>query len=87
MACRAATLEDVQAKVAENQQSAPRISPAEHVRTLLKDQKYGTLSTISSSGPTKGYPSGAVMPYVVDEQGRVICCLSDMSGHKRYVYG
>ena len=83
VSCRAVGMDELKAKLQENQESAPRITPAEQVRTLLSDQKYGMISTMSSSGPTKGYPSGALMPYVVDDKGRVICCLSDMSGHKR----
>jgi hypothetical protein len=86
LACMAAASEDVSDKVAANEKNAPRISSAEHVRTLLATNKYATLCTISSASRTAGFPFGAATPYAVDIQGRVICCLSNLSGHKRCVY-
>ena len=68
-----------------NEDSAARPKPAEQLRTLVASESYGTVCTISSSGPTEGYAAGALTPYAVDEQGRVFCCLSNLSSHKRCV--
>ena len=66
-----------------NEASAARPTPAEHLRTLVELAKFGTISTLACSGPTKGYPSGAIFPYATDDRGGIICALSNLSGHKR----
>lgn len=66
-----------------NEESAARLTPAEELRTLVASEKYGTVCTISSSGPTAGYAAGSVTPFAVDDQGRVMCCLSNLSSHKQ----
>lgn len=83
MACKAATMQEQSEILSKNEESAPRPTAAESVRTLIKNQKYGTVCTMASSGPASGYPSGALMPYAVDDKGRVMACLSNLSGHKR----
>lgn len=69
-----------------NEEFAARLTPAEQLRTLVANESYGTVCTISSSGPTEGYAAGALTPFAVDEQGRVFCCLSNLSSHKRCVH-
>ena len=68
-----------------NEDSAARPEPAEQLRTLVANESYGTVCTISSSGPTEGYAAGALTPFAVDDQGHVFCCLSNLSSHKRCV--
>lgn len=68
-----------------NEDAAARLTPAEELRTLVSNESYGTVCTISSAGLTEGYASGALTPFAVDDQGRVICCLSNLSSHKRCV--
>ena len=70
-------------RLARNEEIAPRPTAAECVRTLIQNQKFGTVCTVAASGPSSGYPSGALMPYAADEKGRVMACLSNLSGHKR----
>lgn len=67
----------------ENEQNAARLTPAEEIRTLVDCAKFGTLSTFASTGPVKGYPLGSVLSYATDDQGRIICALSNLSSHKK----
>lgn len=67
-----------------NEANAARLTPAEELRTIVESVKFGTLSTFASSGPIKGYPLGSVLPYAVDDKGRIICALSNLSSHKKY---
>lgn len=66
-----------------NEQNAARLTPAEELRTLVDVAKFGTLSTFASSGAVKGYPLGSVLSYATDDQGRIICALSNLSSHKK----
>jgi hypothetical protein len=66
-----------------NEERAPRLTPAEELRTLISNEKYGTVCTRSGSGPTEGFPSGALTPFAVDDKGRFVCCLSNLSSHKK----
>lgn len=66
-----------------NEENAARLTPAEELRTLVESVKFGTLSTLASSGPIKGYPLGSVLPYAIDDKGRIICALSNLSSHKK----
>ena len=63
--------------------SVARLRPAEDLRTLVELAKFGTISTLACSGPTKGYPLGSILSYATDDHGRIICALSNLSSHKR----
>ena len=43
----------------------------------------GTISTLGASGNAAGYPTGSVVQYAADEQGRPIFAFSSLSGHTR----
>ena len=63
----------------ESQQSAPRLSVAEEVRTLIQQSiGYGVLSTNSVQYP--GYPTGSVVGFWLDE-GLPFFSFSTMSAH------
>eukprot|EP00892_Ulva_mutabilis_P009162 jgi/Ulvmu1/6618/UM003_0255.1 len=66
-----------------NEESAARLTPAEELRTLVECAKFGTISTLACAGPTKGYPMGSLLSYATDEEGRIICALSNLSSHKK----
>ena len=83
MQARAAAMEDVASKLQAHEKTVSKPSAPESVRTLLALNKFGTVCTFASSPSTSGYPSGALLPYAVDDKGRVICALSDLSSHKR----
>lgn len=68
----------------ENEKNAARLTPAEELRTLVASAKFGTLSTLASTGAIKGYPLGSVLPYAIDDDGNIICALSNLSSHKKY---
>ncbi len=57
----------------------PEPTLAERGRTLVQQQRIGTLSTHSRKQP--GFPFGSVMPYGVDEYGRPIFLISSMAMH------
>jgi putative heme iron utilization protein len=64
----------------EHQKGAARISMAEEVRTLIdKSLAYGVLSTNSNS--LEGYPTGSVVGFEVDDEGKPFFVFSTMSAH------
>jgi hypothetical protein len=83
MSRRASAAADPGELLARHEKAVPRLTAAEELKTLVCNQKYGTICTMASSGKAKGYPSGAIMPYCVDTKGKVIACLSNLSPHKR----
>ena len=64
----------------KHQASVQRLSLAEEARTLIKNGKFGVLSTISSNAPA-GFPCGSVVEYSADDSGRPIFSLSSLSPH------
>jgi len=71
-------------KLQEHQQSAPKLTFAEEVRTLLQySTGFGVLSTLSSQD--EGYPSGSVVGFAVEEDGNFIFSFSGMSSHTQDV--
>ena len=72
----------MQAKVAEHQREAARLSNAEEARSLVAySSGYGVLSTLSSQHD--GYPSGAVVGFAPDARGLPVFCFSSLSSHTR----
>eukprot|EP00443_Scrippsiella_acuminata_P101701 CAMPEP_0115691582 /NCGR_PEP_ID=MMETSP0272-20121206/62731_1 /TAXON_ID=71861 /ORGANISM="Scrippsiella trochoidea, Strain CCMP3099" /LENGTH=360 /DNA_ID=CAMNT_0003131567 /DNA_START=50 /DNA_END=1128 /DNA_ORIENTATION=+ len=65
----------------EHQKNAARLSFAEEARTLVNSAISGVMSTVSARQGTEGYPSGSVVFFATDEQGRPIFSFSSMSGH------
>lgn len=59
--------------------SVPEPSFAEQVRTLLHLARTGTLSTVSRKHP--GWPFGSLMPYALDDHGRLVFLISVMAMH------
>ncbi|KAL4422913.1 hypothetical protein ABPG75_009110 [Micractinium tetrahymenae] len=64
----------------EHQANAARISLAEEARTLVALGKFGLLAT-QGRGELEGFPSGSVVEYAADAQGRPIFAFSTMSPH------
>ncbi|GAB4820158.1 hypothetical protein N2152v2_007204 [Parachlorella kessleri] len=64
-----------------HQPTAARISLAEEARTLVDSGGFGVLSTLSSKASEEGFPAGAVVEYVADEQGHPVFAFSDLSAH------
>ncbi|PSC75188.1 FMN-binding split barrel [Micractinium conductrix] len=64
----------------EHQATAARITLAEEARTLVSLGKFGVLAT-QGRGELEGFPSGSVVEYAADEQGRPIFAFSTMSPH------
>ncbi|MEW5301614.1 MAG: hypothetical protein WDW38_002618 [Sanguina aurantia] len=62
-----------------HQNSAEKPTWAEAARTLMAGARYGVLSTLTKNGQ----PSGSVVEFVADEQGRPILSTSELSGHTR----
>jgi heme oxygenase (biliverdin-IX-beta and delta-forming) len=55
------------------------LSHAELARTLMAEMKRGALATLT----TTGHPFGSVAPYVADEAGRPVMCISALAEHTR----
>lgn len=63
-----------------HQKEAPKLDFATDVRTLVQyNHGFAVISTFSKSDPT--YPSGSVVGFAPDEQGRPIFIFSGMSSH------
>ncbi len=74
----------LQARLAEHQQTAPRLDFATAVRSLVAYQHgFAVISTNSKSNP--GYPSGSVVGFAPDSEGRPVFVFSGMSGHTQDV--
>ena len=52
-------------------------------RTLMLEQRYGVLSTISKA--VKGYPFGSVVPYCTDQTGTPIILISNIAQHTKNI--
>ena len=48
-------------------------------------RRTGTLSTVASDGPAAGFPSGSVVEYAPDEQGRPVFMISSISPHTKHL--
>ncbi|KAI3430593.1 hypothetical protein D9Q98_005186 [Chlorella vulgaris] len=64
----------------EHQATAARISLPEEARTLVAGGSFGVLAT-QARGDLAGFPSGSVVEFAADEQGRPIFAFSTMSPH------
>lgn len=64
----------------EHQASAAKLSFADECRTLVDLGRYGVISTFSREHGGE-YPSGSIVGFAADDQGRPIFALSSMSGH------
>jgi hypothetical protein len=71
----------LQARVAQHQRTAARLTQAEEARSLIDyaRPRFAVISTLSSQ--LEGYPSGAVVGFAPDERGLPIFCFSGMSSH------
>lgn len=65
----------------QHQKSAARPSAAEDARTMIQYAKFGVLATVSVRGESPGLPSGAVVEYAADAQGRPVFAVSSLSSH------
>lgn len=64
----------------EHQQSAPKLGHAADVRTLVQyNHGFAVMSTFSKAHPD--YPSGSVVGFAPDDQGRPLFIFSGMSTH------
>ena len=59
--------------------AVPEPSHAERVRTLLEQERVGTLATLSVRHP--GWPFASVMPYALRPEGSPILLISGMAIH------
>jgi putative heme iron utilization protein len=59
--------------------SAPEPSHAERVKTLLTNERVGTIATLSARHP--GWPFASVMPYALAEEGFPLFLISGMAIH------
>ncbi|RYH29134.1 hypothetical protein EON65_09620 [archaeon] len=67
-------------KITKHQQTCPKLSQAEEVKSLLlKSNGYGVLSTNSVAQP--GFPIGSIVGFWLDEEGKPFSILSSLSGH------
>jgi len=74
----------VQARLAEHQKEAARLDFPTAVRSLVQYQHgFAVLSTNSKSSP--GFPSGSVVGFAPDPQGRPVFIFSGMSSHTQDV--
>lgn len=65
-----------------HQSSAPRLSLAEEVRTMITSSTgHGVISTNSLQFP--GYPTGSIVAFELDDDGLPFFSLSTMSAHTR----
>jgi putative heme iron utilization protein len=60
-------------------QAETALSHPELARTLLADTGCGSLATLTISG----HPFGSVAPYVADDAGRPVLCVSELAEHTR----
>jgi Pyridoxamine 5'-phosphate oxidase len=74
---------EIEAKIAAlrlHQSGAARLSMADEVRTLIEQSiGYGVMSTNSKAFP--GYPTGSVVGFALEEDGKPFFVLSTMSAH------
>lgn len=72
--------EALAARIEEHQNSAPRLTKTEEVRSLMQySTGFGVLSTNSRS--LDGYPGGSVVGFSLDDKGRPLFAFSSMSAH------
>ena len=64
----------------EHQATAAKLSFADECRTLVDLGRYGVVSTFSREHGGE-YPTGSIVGFASDDQGRPIFALSSMSGH------
>lgn len=58
----------------------------EDIYKLTKSKgRFGVLSTLGSSSKLSGYPIGSVVGYAINEVGKPIMCLSDISLHTKNI--
>ncbi|CAM9425803.1 unnamed protein product, partial [Chrysoparadoxa australica] len=65
--------------IQEHQSTAAKLTFAEAVRTLVEGNDFAVISTNSAASP--GYPSGSVVGYGLDEEGRPLFAFSQLSSH------
>jgi putative heme iron utilization protein len=63
-----------------HQASAAKLSFADECRTLVDLGRYGVLSTFAREHGGE-YPSGSIVGFAADHEGRPLFALSSMSGH------
>jgi putative heme iron utilization protein len=63
--------------------AVPEPTYAERARTLVEQNRLGSLSTVSRKHP--GWPFGSVMPYGLDPRGRPIFLISTMAMHTQNI--
>lgn len=75
------------AAIREHQEACERLSWAEEIRTMVSGQKeaFGVLSTMSSKEGIAGFPTGAIVGFAADGQGRPVFSFSGMSSHTKNV--
>lgn len=77
---------EIQKRYVEHQQNAKKLGFPVDVRTLVEyNHGYAVLCTNSKS--KEGYPSGSVVAFAPDAEGRPIFLFSDMSSHTVNVKG
>ena len=65
-----------------NRHIVARVPPAEELRTLVENSKFGTLRTFAPRGPVKGHPLQDVVAYATDAEGHIMCALSNQSRYQ-----
>jgi len=64
----------------QHQRSAPKLSVAEEIRTLIENSiGYGVIST--NSVQYEGYPTGSVVGFSLDQSGKPFFVFSTLSAH------
>ena len=76
--------EEAYASFERHQSSAKRLPFSQEARTFVDLGRYGTLSTISGTGPQAGFPNGSVVGYAAkEEDGLPVFAFSTLSSHTR----
>ena len=65
--------------------SVPALTDRGPHAVLCCAHRTGTLSTVASDGPAAGFPSGSVVEYAPDEQGRPVFMISSISPHTKHL--
>lgn len=72
-----------QQRIREHQESCQRLPWPDEIRTMMAQPKgFAVLSTVSKKeGATEGFPTGSIVGFATDDEGRPIFCFSGMSAH------
>ena len=62
---------------------AKKGDPPQDVFSWLHQAHYGTLSTLNTREETMGYPTGSIVPFALDRNGRPFIFIANIASHTK----